>query len=161
MNNNFKIFFALISVVFNISHLFSQIIINEIMSSNVSCVVVDKEFPNSWVEFRNITDKTFLLSGFRIGEEFDFDNAYKLPDFEIEAGEYKLIYCDKKATGLHTDFTLEQESGKLYLFDKSGNVVNALKYNKIPPIMSPVATILRIQRCGDTCWNLLLEPQTV
>ncbi len=103
------------------------------MPSNVSCVMVDNEFPDSWVEIRNTQDKPYLLSGYRIGEKFDFEKAYKLPDFEIAAGECKLIYCDNKATGLHTDFTLEQGSGKLYLFNGDGGVANALSYSKLPP----------------------------
>lgn len=40
---------------------FPQIAINEIMQSNVNCLFVDNEFPNSWVELYNNSDATVAL----------------------------------------------------------------------------------------------------
>jgi hypothetical protein len=67
-----------------LSHMFCRaadgIVINELMQSNIDCVFVDHEFPDSWVELYNGSSDSISLVGYRIGLENDFDSAYKLPD---------------------------------------------------------------------------------
>ena len=113
----------------------SQVVINEIMQSNVNCLMENHQFPDSWVELYNEGDGAVSLSGYRLGEKNNFEKAYKLPDIYIPAGSYRIIYCDKEAYGCHTDFALEPDNGSLYLFDSAGMIVDALKYRNTLPVL--------------------------
>ena len=108
--------------------------INELMQSNVECIMDDiKEFPDSWVELYNPTDAAINLKDYKISNKDKVKKAYQLPDREVPAGGYVLVYCDKEEKGLHTNFRLESgKDGSLYLF-KGGDVVDKLeKMAKMP-----------------------------
>ena len=108
--------------------------INELMQSNVECIMDDiKEFPDSWVELYNPTDAAINLKDYKIGNKDKVKKAYQLPSVEVPAGGYILVYCDKEEKGLHTNFRLESgKDGNLYLF-KGSDVVDQLeKMAKMP-----------------------------
>jgi len=74
----------------------ASIVINEIMQSNVDCLFVEHEFPDSWVELYNDGSSTVNISGWRIGDSEDSSAAWKLGGYvTIPAKGYILIYCDK------------------------------------------------------------------
>ena len=103
--------------------------INELMQSNVECIMDDiKEFPDSWVELYNPTDAAINLKDYKISNKNKVKKAYQLPDQEVPAGGYVIIYCDKEEKGLHTSFRLESGKGcTLYLFkDKDAEPVDSL-----------------------------------
>ena len=100
----------------------AQLVINELMQSNVECVRDDlNEFPDSWVELYNPTGDPISLGSYKIGTKNKADKAWALPSDEtVPAGGYIIIYCDKEENGLHTDFRLDSDKeGKLYLFQGS------------------------------------------
>ena len=73
-----------------------NLVINELMQSNVECIMDDiKEFPDSWVELYNPTDAAINLKDYSISNKDKAKKAYKLPNQEIPAGGYVIIYCDK------------------------------------------------------------------
>ena len=48
----------------------AQLIINEIMQSNVECIMDDiKEFPDSWVELYNSGDEAINLKDYKISNK--------------------------------------------------------------------------------------------
>ena len=99
----------------------AQLVINEIMQSNVECTMDDiKEFPDSWVELYNPTDADINLKDYKISAKDKVKKAWQLPDQTVPAGGYAIIYCDKEGkedNRLHTDFRLESgKDGNLYLF---------------------------------------------
>lgn len=95
-----------------------QVVINEIMQSNVDCVIDElNEFPDSWVELYNSDDKPVALHSYQIGVTGDTAVAWQLPDTILEAKQFVLVKCDKEANGMHTDFRLEtSKGGSLFLF---------------------------------------------
>lgn len=97
---------------------YSQIVINEIMQSNIDCIMDDlNDFPDSWVELYNSGSSAVDLSGYSLGTSSDPSEAWKLPAFQLESKSYVLVYCDKEAKSWHTDFRLESGKGcELYLF---------------------------------------------
>ena len=130
---------------------FPQIAINEIMQSNVNCLFVDNEFPNSWVELYNNSDATVALDGYRIGSKNKFDTAYELPPFTMSPHSYQLIYCDKAAKGFHTDFSLEVSKGKIYLFDSTGTIKDAIEYkNTLSALPLNISYVRNGNRWGYT-----------
>ena len=105
----------------------AQIVINELMQSNVDCVIDDlNEFPDSWVELYNAGSESVSLKGYYLGITDNSDEAWALPSQTIASGGYALVYCDEAATKMHTDFRLE--SGKncqVWLF-KGSEVIDSV-----------------------------------
>lgn len=110
-----------------------EIVLNEIMQSNVSSLMVQNEFPDSWIELYNPSDNAIDLHGYYLSKNSDIQGAWKInSETVVLAHDYLLIYCDKLANGLHTDFRLETGKGQLYLFSPSGKIVDSMSYPKMP-----------------------------
>ena len=102
----------------SIAHGNAQLVINELMQSNIDCVMDDlKEYPDSWVELYNTSNSAVKLNDYKIGVTKDVTEAWSLPSQTIGPKQHVLVYCDKEAQKLHTDFRLESGKGmQLYLF---------------------------------------------
>lgn len=116
----------------------AQLIINELMQSNIDCIMDNmNEFPDSWVELYNSGDAAVNLESYKIGISKDASKAWQLPKKEVKAKGYAIIYCDKYATGLHTDFRLESGKGcEVYLFmnDEVVSEISGMKKQPTPNI---------------------------
>lgn len=112
----------------------AQLVINEIMQSNIDCIMDDiNEFPDSWVELYNSGTSAVNLSNYSIGDKNKASKAYNLPNKTIQPGEYVIVYCDKEKTGMHTSFRLESGKGcNVYLFS-NGEVVDKIEELKKQP----------------------------
>lgn len=113
----YLIFLSLVGL--SISSTAQTLKINEIMQSNVECIMDDiHEFPDSWVELYNPTDAAINLKDYKIYNKKDKPKkAWQLPDKTIAAKGHAIIYCDKEEKGLHTNFRLESGKGcQVYLF---------------------------------------------
>ena len=117
----------------------SSIAINEIMQSNVDALMVDGNFPDSWVELYNSSGRSVSLLGWGIGTSDDIRTSYRIRDLlVVPAHGFLLISCDKLGMLSHADFRLESTSdGSLYLFGPYGEVVDSLHYPKMPAPASP------------------------
>ena len=96
----------------------AQLVINELMQSNIDCVMDDlNEYPDSWVELYNTGTTSVNLNQYKIGVTENASEAWALPSQTIGAKQYVLVCCDKEAQKLHTNFRLESGKGmQLYLF---------------------------------------------
>ena len=96
----------------------AQLVINELMQSNVDCIMDDlKDFPDSWVELYNSGDDAVSLKDYKLGRTENSDEAWQLPDEMVPPKMWALVYCDKVGSGLHTSFRLDSgKGGALYLF---------------------------------------------
>ena len=105
-----------------------QLQINELMQSNIDCIMDDlNDFPDSWVELYNTGNATVSLKDYSIGTTAEATAAWKLPDVKVQPGSYCLVYCDKEKTGRHTDFRIDADGGSLFLFHNNAredSVVN-------------------------------------
>lgn len=110
------------------------LVISEIMQSNIDCIMDDlNEFPDSWVELYNTSDQAVSLSGYQLGISPVCSQAYALPATSIPAHGYIIIYCDKAATGLHTDYRLDSgKGGCVYLFHQGITVDSLINIPKQP-----------------------------
>lgn len=135
---------------------YAQLVINELMQSNIDCVMDDiKEYPDSWVELYNPSKKDINLRNYRIGETDNPDDAWKLPNITVEPGQYVLIYCDTEAKGLHTDFRLDSGKGMdVYLF-RDGNVMDKITGLEKQP--APNIAYGR-ENDGSDIWGYQLTP---
>lgn len=105
----------------------AHLVINEIMQSNIDCIMDDfNEFPDSWVELYNPGPDDESLSDYSLGTKEKASKAYRLPAGSVPAGKFMVIYCDKADQGRHTDFRLESgKDGAVYLF-KGDDIVDKL-----------------------------------
>ena len=88
-----KYAFLLLLGLFSGSTTKAQIVINELMQSNVDCIMDDlNEFPDSWVELYNAGDTYVSLKGYRLGTNAQKDGSWKLPDQSVAPKQYVLVY---------------------------------------------------------------------
>ena len=142
----------------------AQLVINEIMQSNVECIMDDiHEFPDSWVELYNPTDADINLKDYKIGTKLKESKAWQLPDKTVAAKSYVVIYCDKEGietNRLHADFRLESGKGcVVYLFTNK-EIVDSLPYIKEKPLAKMPAPDVAFGRKTDGAseWGYQLTP---
>ena len=136
----------------------AQVIINEVMQSNIDCTMDDiNEFPDSWVELYNTAaSSTAMLSNYSLGTQRDGSDAYQLPVRGLISSGYVLVYCDKEATGMHTPFRIDSGKGAgVYLFDSSGQIVDSVFIEKKQP--APNISYGR-ETTGSSIWGYQYEP---
>ena len=106
----------------------AQLVINELMQSNIDCITDDlNEFPDSWVELYNTGATAVNLGDYKLGTKDKVKKAWQLPNKTIGPKQYVIIYCDKAETAdrYHTDFRLESgKDGEIYLF-KGDEIVDS------------------------------------
>lgn len=134
-----------------------KVVINELMLSNVDFMMVNHDFPDSWVELYNGSDKTFAVRKYRIGPTNVFADAYPLSTsaINLEPGAHLILYCDKTTgTPLHYNFNLDAGKGTLFLFDNTGELVDSVAYEKMP---APNIAYGRVTDGSDE-WQYELTP---
>jgi hypothetical protein len=143
----------------------AQLIINELMQSNVECIFDNdtKEFPDSWVELYNPTDAPISLGEYKIGTKKDKEKkAWQLPSQDVPARGHVIIYCDKEGiTGsLHTDFRLESGKGCVVYLFKNKVIVDSLPYIDGKPMVKMPAPDVAFGRKTDGAneWGYQLTP---
>ncbi len=135
----------------------AQLVINELMQSNVECIMDDiHEFPDSWVELYNSGSTAVNLKDYKIGTQADGSKSWQLPNKTVLAGGYVIIYCDKEEKGLHTSFRLESDKvGNLYLFQGSAIVSSVVG---IPVMPAPDVAYGRKTTDDGDIWGYELTP---
>lgn len=110
-----------------------NVMFNEVMQSNIDYLMVDNDYPDSWVELYNPTDNAISLANWYIGTANDVSKAYKLPSgISIPAKGHFLVYCDKENNGVHSNFRVNSDKGSLYLFNSAEELVDALTLKAQP-----------------------------
>jgi len=112
-----------------------KLLINELMQSNVDFVMIEHDFPDSWVELYNGSNTTMQIEQYRIGTSNVFSEAFQLSasKLSIEPEQHLMLYCDKPTgTPFHYNFNLEAGKGELFLFDDKGVVIDSIVYGKMP-----------------------------
>ncbi|GAB5466812.1 MAG: hypothetical protein Kapaf2KO_22480 [Candidatus Kapaibacteriales bacterium] len=108
-----------VALVFIIAQLsYSQLIINEVCTSNdISLTDSYGESPD-WVELLNISDKSIELSEYRVSDKNSMEEAWQLPSITLSPRERILVYCDGKAQNGSNAITIESESYGSYYWHK-------------------------------------------
>ena len=134
-----------------------KLCINEIMQSNVDYLMINHDFPDSWVELYNESDTRISIQNYRIGPTKVAAESFKITTTEeyVEPGGHLVIYCDKTTgTPLHCNFNLETGKGKLYLWDNKWNIIDSISYEKM---VAPNVAYGRVTDGGEE-WQHELTP---
>ncbi len=152
-----KCFIALLIVTFNYTNTKAQVVINEIMQSNLNVIMDDlNDYPDSWVELYNAGDNVVNLQNYALGTKKKYTSNYLLPSYSLQPKSFVVIYCDKEGSGLHADFRVESGSkGNLYLFDSSETQIDAI--TNLAAMPSPDVAYGRTTDGGPN-WNYFVTP---
>jgi len=115
----------------------SQIVINEIMAANATTLFETDyyNFPD-WIEIYNRGTSGINLRDYYLSDDIEELQKYNFPVTSLAAGQYFMVYCDKNATGRHTIFGLDVDGESIYLSNKSGNIIDYVKYPLLFPDIS-------------------------
>jgi Lamin Tail Domain len=94
-----------------------QVLINEICSANGD-IAYDPDFYDfsGWIELYNSGNSTADISGYFISDdELEIAKWQIPPGTTIAPNQYLIIWCDKKNTGYHTNFSLDSD-GEVIIF---------------------------------------------
>ena len=121
----------IIGFIVNCFTLSSQIVINEIMTTNAT-TNIETDFYNfpDWIELYNNGTTSVNLSEYYLTDESGNMSKWRLPSYTLNAGSYYIVYCDKEETGNHSNFGLSADGETIYLSHNSGTVLDEVKYGK-------------------------------
>ena len=112
----------------------SSLTINEAVVYNLNSAPVNKEYYD-WVELKNSSGQTLLLSDYYISDDKDDYLQYRLPEVELGPGELIVLYCTAEALpeGYYaTGFELSSENEQLYLGSTEGELLDCVSLKDIP-----------------------------
>ncbi|MBC8267094.1 MAG: CotH kinase family protein [Flavobacteriales bacterium] len=113
----------------------SDLVINDIMASNISSVTDQSGEYDDWVELYNGGATAVNLSGFFLSDDENTLNKWTFPNTTIQPNGYLIIWCDTAGTsqtGLHTTYRLSSDQEEVYLTDPSGTVIDAVHFVNMP-----------------------------
>jgi hypothetical protein len=110
-------------------------VLNEVLARNASAVTNSAGNAADYVELFNAGGSPFSLAGFSLGVDSATPGQWTFPPgSSIGAGAYLLIWCDNaraastNAGDYNTGRALNGESGGVYLFNTSSQLVNFVEY---------------------------------
>lgn len=108
-----------------------DILISEVLPHNLNYLDEFEEKPG-WIELYNTTNSTIHLKGYSLTEKKSNPRKWSFGNDSIEAKSYKIIFCDNKNTGNHTNWKLNDQGGEIFLIDPKGNIEDSLSYPELP-----------------------------
>ena len=129
-------------------------VINEIMQSNINCYCYNWQYPDSWVEIYNPTDKAIDMTSYSINTVNDCSTAFPIRR-KIAPHGFQVIQCDKNDAAISFSFKLESDTiGHLYLFNDQEQLIDSLTY---PKMIGPNVAYGRFDD-GAAYWGWELKP---
>ena len=104
--------------------------LNELMADNVAAVENGGTFPD-WIEIRNSSNSEVNLAGWSLTDDDEARKFVFPPGTTIPPSGYQVVWCDDSADnrpGLHAGFNLNNGGESVFLYDSSGNRVDALTF---------------------------------
>ena len=85
----------------------SEIVINEVQSSNAQTLFDEDNDSPDWIEFYNRSDNAVNLQGYSLFDKDDVAKAWKFPDITIEGKSYLLVHASDKHKYKSDYYTIE------------------------------------------------------
>lgn len=106
-----------------------QLVISEVLPNNKGNYIEDGTL-YSYIELENNSDKTINLHDYFLSDKDEAPFLWRLPNYELKAGEVYLVYASKLDTDNHTSFSLNNKNGKVILSHKN-KIVNEIEYHDL------------------------------
>ncbi|WP_297088149.1 chitobiase/beta-hexosaminidase C-terminal domain-containing protein [uncultured Draconibacterium sp.] len=106
-----------------------KILITEFMAINDKTISDEDGDDSDWLELFNPGDNTVSLNGWYLTDKADNLTKWKIPDINLKAGEYLLIFASEKkrdnpASELHTNFKLSGSGEFLAIVEPDGVTIS-------------------------------------
>ena len=109
-----------------------EVVLNEILTNNVSSSVTSPSgLRSDYIELYNRTASPINLSGFSLSNSNTNKYLYTFPTgTTLPASGYLIAWCDTNLTGagVHTNFTLNNTAGNVYLSNALGRQLDSVIY---------------------------------
>ncbi len=120
------IFLLLLSAPLSV---YSQLVINELMTNNVSAILDDDYNYSMWVEIYNkSTTTSYNQSAYYFTDKLSEPKKWAPLSKMIAPGGFGVLYFERPERAAHASFKLDPEGGKLYLQNASGQTIDSVKY---------------------------------
>jgi hypothetical protein len=109
----------------------TNIYISEFLANNnVNRMDPDFYAFSDWIELYNNDSKDIDISGYGLTDDKN-KLPWKIPEGTIlKAHSYMIFWADKKNEGIHTNFSLGRKGEEIFLYDKNGNLIDYIVYQK-------------------------------
>jgi hypothetical protein len=133
----------------------AQIVINEICSANGD-ITHETDFFNfpGWVEIYNKGSVSVDIGGYYLTDDASQNTKWRIPNGTVvSARGYRVVWCDDRNTGLHTNFKLDSDGEELVLSNSALAELDRVTYPKQYTNIS----YGRIED-GGSAWGYLSQP---
>ncbi|MDB4297687.1 CotH kinase family protein [Flavobacteriaceae bacterium] len=124
-----NMFFKSLLLLFISINIYSQnLVINEILASNITTNTDQDNSYNDWVEIYNIGSSDVNLKGYGLSDDSEELDKWLFPSLVIKPGSYLLVWCSSKDTTeneLHTNFKISASGENIYLTDTSRTIIDS------------------------------------
>lgn len=111
---------------------YSPLMISEVMVYNRWHMPQEDEYYD-WVELKNNSADSILLSDYYISDKSTELKRYRLPETKLGSGEYIVVFFDELCEdGSRAPFGLDAEKDELYVSNESATVLDAAALRGIP-----------------------------
>ena len=133
--------FLIFSILFIVTDLNAQVLINEIQASNSETVFDEDGDAGDWIELYNAGNETVLLEGYGLSDDYEQPFQWIIPDISITPGDYLLIWATGKdrtdeSSPLHTNFSINREGEEVLLTHPDGQLLDEIPPTSIPRDLS-------------------------
>ena len=135
---------------------YTQLVINEVLAINNSAVEHEGTFPDI-IELFYDGPSSMNLSGMSITDTADNPRMFVFPaGVTIDPGKYLVLYADSNSTtsGIHLGFALDAGGDAVYLYDKSGVLIDSVEFGMQLPDLSIARPACRQAGSAKGNWHL-------
>ena len=107
-----------------------NLVINELMSNNLSLITDASAKFEDWIELYNPTNSPISTSGLFLTDTFGLLHKWELPNYLIPSGGYAIFWADEDGGqgDMHTNFKLSNEGETLILTNSDSLVIDSITY---------------------------------
>ncbi len=114
---------------------YSQLFINEVLSSNRTGITdSDGDFPD-WIEIYNAGESSINLEGFFISDDDNQPDKWQFPEIYIEPKDFLIVFASGKdrvtESEMHTNFSISRSGEPILISNKNGLLID-----RMPPIIA-------------------------
>jgi len=109
-----------------------DIVINELMASNLDVVADEDGAYDDWIELFNTTANDISLEGLYLSDDANNLSKWALPNHDLTAGSYFIIWADSEDTqgASHTNFKLSSAGESLFISDANQVLIDSVLFPK-------------------------------
>ena len=107
-----------------------DLVINELMSNNLSVVTDPSTDFDDWIELYNPTNSPISTNGLFLTDTLNLLHKWKFPNYLIPSGGYAIVWADEDGGqgDLHANFKLSNLGEQLVLSNSDSVVIDSVSY---------------------------------